>query len=74
MNATKTLPASWYCSQNLFDLEKRAVFERSWYLLGPTVRFVTEQDVEYELAGVNVNVHHHDDETFEITRTSDVGF
>ncbi|KAL4898631.1 hypothetical protein BDV59DRAFT_206918 [Aspergillus ambiguus] len=35
----RTLPASWYCSFPLYQLERRAVFLKSWYLLGPVTRF-----------------------------------
>ncbi|EHA24530.1 hypothetical protein ASPNIDRAFT_130535, partial [Aspergillus niger ATCC 1015] len=35
----RTLPASWYCSQPLYQLERRAVFLKSWYLVGPVTRF-----------------------------------
>ncbi|KAK1149823.1 hypothetical protein N8T08_003374 [Aspergillus melleus] len=47
----RTLPASWYRSPPLYQLERRAVFLKSWYLLGPVTRFqnVGEQ-VEYEVA------------------------
>ncbi|KAL4905301.1 hypothetical protein BDW74DRAFT_153391 [Aspergillus multicolor] len=47
----RTLPASWYCSQPLYQLERRAVFLKSWYLLGPLTRFQAFGDVvEYEIA------------------------
>lgn len=72
MDATKTLPASWYCSQNLHALEQRAVFYRAWYLVGAVPRFAVDQDVEYEFAGVAINVHHDGNENFEVTRKSDV--
>ncbi|RAK94653.1 hypothetical protein BO79DRAFT_134018 [Aspergillus costaricaensis CBS 115574] len=35
----RTLPASWYCSPPLYQLERRAVFLKSWYLVGPVTRF-----------------------------------
>jgi hypothetical protein len=54
---TRTLPASWYCSESLYQMERRAVFMKvrrmpfqilcltkilqSWYLLGPVTRFLT---------------------------------
>ncbi|PWY80922.1 hypothetical protein BO94DRAFT_470303 [Aspergillus sclerotioniger CBS 115572] len=34
-----TLPASWYCSLPLYQLERRAIFLKSWYLMGPVTRF-----------------------------------
>ncbi|KAJ5203874.1 uncharacterized protein N7498_004753 [Penicillium cinerascens] len=36
---TRTLPASWYCNESLYQMERRAVFNKSWYLLGPVTRF-----------------------------------
>ncbi|GKZ68382.1 hypothetical protein AnigIFM50267_003062 [Aspergillus niger] len=47
----RTLPASWYCSQPLYQLERRAVFLKSWYLVGPVTRFCDiGAKVEYEIA------------------------
>ncbi|CEL01716.1 hypothetical protein ASPCAL01295 [Aspergillus calidoustus] len=47
----RTLPASWYCSPSLYQLERRAVFLKSWYLLGPLTRFITVgETVSYEIA------------------------
>ncbi|KAL4778639.1 hypothetical protein BJX76DRAFT_128160 [Aspergillus varians] len=47
----RTLPASWYCSQPLYQLERRAVFMKSWYLLGPLTRFQRVGEVvDYEIA------------------------
>ena len=73
MDATKTLPASWYCSQNLYHLEQRAVFHKAWYFVGAVPRFADEREVEYEFAGVAITVHHDGEENFTITRNSDVG-
>ncbi|KAF1975894.1 hypothetical protein BU23DRAFT_362207, partial [Bimuria novae-zelandiae CBS 107.79] len=53
----RTLPASWYCSSSLYQLERRAVFLKSWYLLGPLTRFHTVgEKVEYEMAQVSLSV------------------
>ncbi|KKK23596.1 hypothetical protein ARAM_007258 [Aspergillus rambellii] len=47
----RTLPASWYCSLPLYQLEKRAVFLKAWYLLGPVTRFRNVGEiVNYEIA------------------------
>ena len=72
MDATKTLPASWYCSQNLYQLEQRAVFYKAWYFVGAVPRFAVEREVEYEFAGVAITVRHDGNENFTITRNSDV--
>ncbi|KAE8354757.1 hypothetical protein BDV28DRAFT_155925 [Aspergillus coremiiformis] len=46
-----TLPASWYCSLPLYQLERRAVFIKSWYLLGPVTKFQNVgEKFEYEIA------------------------
>ncbi|GAM39861.1 hypothetical protein TCE0_034f11747 [Talaromyces pinophilus] len=48
---TRTLPASWYCSSPLYQLERRAVFLKSWYLIGPVVRFLNvDEKVSFEIA------------------------
>ena len=52
----RTLPASWYRSSPLYELEKRAVFRRVWYLLGPIIKFESGAVVEYEIAGVSLTV------------------
>ncbi|KAK4955772.1 hypothetical protein LTR10_006711 [Elasticomyces elasticus] len=50
----RTLPASWYTSKPLYQLERRAVFLKSWYLLGPTIKFSPGEPVSYEFAGVSL--------------------
>lgn len=72
MDSDKTLPASWFTSQKLYELERRGVFFKSWYLVGPVTRFASEPVVGYEFAGVAINVEHHGDENFTVTRLSDV--
>lgn len=47
-----TLPASWYRSQGLHLLERRAVFLRSWFCLGVINKFQTAEDVRFEIAQV----------------------
>src|SRR5271154_4772617 len=72
MDSTKTLPASWYCSKNLYELEQRAIFQKAWYLLGPTPRFAKDEEVEYELAGVTIRACKQQDGSFLVLRKSDV--
>ncbi|KFA79371.1 hypothetical protein S40288_03537 [Stachybotrys chartarum IBT 40288] len=52
-----TLPASWYTSRGIYNLERRAVFLKSWVLLGAVTKF-PDQGVDYkhELAQVNFTV------------------
>lgn len=71
MNSIRTLPASWFTNQNILDIEKRAVLLKGWYLLGPTVRFAKETEVDYEFAGVVIHVHKVSEDEFQITRQSD---
>ncbi|KAE9962327.1 hypothetical protein BLS_000494 [Venturia inaequalis] len=53
----KTLPASWYRSSPLYQLEKRGVFLKAWFLLAPITRFQGENEVvNYEMAGVKLCV------------------
>jgi hypothetical protein len=74
MDATKTLPASWYTSRNLYHLERRAVFYKAWYLVGAVPRFAVDREVDFEFAGVTVIVRHDGNENFTVTRKSDVCF
>ncbi|KAI1343238.1 hypothetical protein F5Y15DRAFT_228411 [Xylariaceae sp. FL0016] len=63
----KTLPASWYCSRPLYELEQRAVFLKSWYLLGPVTKFLNGDTVNYEFAGVQLVVERWEDD-FQVLR------
>lgn len=73
----RTLPASWYRSPPLYELEKRAVFRRVWYLLGPIVKFESGAEVEYEIAGVSLTVRRafdsQDARDIKVTADTDVG-
>ncbi|KAK1823487.1 hypothetical protein LTR12_002116 [Friedmanniomyces endolithicus] len=53
----RTLPASWYTSRPLCQLERRAVFLKSWYLLGPIIKSAPGTFVDYEFAGVHLTVN-----------------
>ncbi|RDW62009.1 bet v1-like protein [Coleophoma cylindrospora] len=54
---TRTLPASWFCSSELYQLERRAVFLKSWHLLGPVTRFQKRSEpLVYEIAQVKLIV------------------
>ncbi|KAK0365464.1 hypothetical protein LTR91_005953 [Friedmanniomyces endolithicus] len=55
-NPPRTLPASWYTSRPLYQLECRAVFLKSWYLLGPIIKFLPGTFVDYEFAGIYLTV------------------
>lgn len=64
---TKTLPASWYCSSPLYQLERRAVFMKAWYLLGPVTRFQNVgEEVDYEIAQIRLTVRRNSKEARDI--------
>ncbi|KAK4544578.1 hypothetical protein LTR36_004150 [Oleoguttula mirabilis] len=52
----RTLPASWYRSKALYQLEQRAVFLKAWYLLGPVNKFSSGEPVGYEFSDVSLTV------------------
>lgn len=68
----KTLPASWYTSTPLHQLERRAVFLDAWYLVGPIVKFEENKPVEYEFSGVCLTIERNGD-TNTITSTTTAG-
>lgn len=51
----RTLPASWYVSEKLYDLERQIIFNKGWHLVGPIVKF-NETPVEYEIAGTGFQI------------------
>ncbi|KAF2429287.1 Bet v1-like protein [Tothia fuscella] len=67
----KTLPASWYRSLPLHQLERRAVFMKAWYLLGPVTRFQGGgDDVKYEIAQVQLIVLRRSSDARDIVVTN----
>lgn len=65
---TRTLPASWFCSSALYQLERRAVFLKSWHFLGPVTRFQNRKEpVTYEIAQVKLIVENTSPESDEIS-------
>ncbi|KAF3398370.1 putative dioxygenase subunit alpha YeaW [Penicillium rolfsii] len=40
----KALPASWYCSPDLYELERRAIFSKKWILVTHKLRFTKPGD------------------------------
>lgn len=60
----RTLPASWFRSPALYLLERRAVFLKSWHLLGPVTRFLKEP-LSYEIAQVKLWVKNESPEGFD---------
>lgn len=48
----RALPASWYTSHEMFELERRAIFSRKWLLTTHKARFPNTGDwVRYDVAG-----------------------
>ena len=74
MDSAKTLPASWFISPNLYNLELRAVFQKAWYFLGTVNKFTAASDTAYEFGGVPITVHCITDiphsESFTVTHTT----
>ncbi|KAI1617058.1 Rieske [2Fe-2S] iron-sulfur domain-containing protein [Exophiala viscosa] len=47
-----TLPASWYRENGMYELEKRAIFSKSWLCVSHSMRFRSVGEfVKYEIAG-----------------------
>ncbi|PYH31284.1 aromatic ring-hydroxylating oxygenase subunit alpha [Aspergillus neoniger CBS 115656] len=52
--AVRALPASWYTSQEMFELERRAIFSRKWLLTTHKLRLPNTGDwLQYEVSGFN---------------------
>lgn len=50
--AMRALPASWYTSQEMFELERRAIFSKKWLLTTHSLRLPNTGDwLQYEIAG-----------------------
>ncbi|KAM0328794.1 hypothetical protein ACHAQA_005208 [Verticillium albo-atrum] len=50
--AVRALPASWYTSQDMYELERRAIFSRKWLLTTHSARIPKPGDwVKYDVAG-----------------------
>ncbi|PUU83738.1 hypothetical protein B9Z19DRAFT_1118876 [Tuber borchii] len=57
MAPATTLPASWFQSTPLYQLERRAIFLNAWHFVGPITRFVNRgEKVYYEIAQVKFYV------------------
>ncbi|KAH0431837.1 naphthalene -dioxygenase subunit alpha [Colletotrichum kahawae] len=51
-NAVRALPASWYTSQEMYELERRAIFSRKWLLTTHKARVPKPGDwIKYNVAG-----------------------
>ena len=49
-----SLPAGYYHSQDIYELERRAIFSRRWFLVSHEARYRKVGDyVQYEMAGFN---------------------
>ncbi|PSK37502.1 hypothetical protein B9Z65_2244 [Elsinoe australis] len=69
-NAVRALPASWYTSKEMYELERRAIFSRRWQIITHSVRVKNPGDwVRFDIAGFtfivardrtgNVNAFHN---------------
>lgn len=51
-SAVRALPASWYTSQEMYELERRAIFSRRWQLITHRGRLQQAGDwIKFEVAG-----------------------
>ncbi len=51
-NTVRALPASWYTSQEMFELERRAIFSRKWLLTTHKLRLPNTGDwLRYDVSG-----------------------
>lgn len=52
--AVRALPASWYRSEPMYDLERRAIFSKQWLVVTHKTRFVNDGDfLQVTEAGFN---------------------
>ncbi len=50
--AVRALPANWYTSQEMYQLERRAIFSRKWLIITHQARFKQTGDfLRYQIAG-----------------------
>ncbi|KAH7147500.1 hypothetical protein DER46DRAFT_650813 [Fusarium sp. MPI-SDFR-AT-0072] len=63
-----TLPASWYTNTGIYALERRAIFLKSWVLLGAVTKFPeTNVKYEHELAQIDFVVRRETEDWRSIT-------
>lgn len=54
-NTVRALPAAWYTSQEMYSLERRAIFSRKWLLTTHKLRLKNPGDwLRYEIAGFDI--------------------
>lgn len=54
-NAVRALPASWYNSQEMYELERRAIFSKKWLLTTHKLRLPNSGDwLRYTIAGFEI--------------------
>lgn len=58
----RTLPASWYTSQPLYQLEQRAIFLKAWYFVGALGKFDVGEAIDYEFSGVSIKIRRTSDD------------
>jgi hypothetical protein len=53
-NAKGSLPSTFYHSRKIYELERRAIFSKRWFLVSHCTRYKNVGDfVQYEMAGFN---------------------
>lgn len=62
----RALPALWYRSENLYELERRAIFSARWVLISHKLRFTKTGDwIRYEIAGFPIFLCRNQDSEIE---------
>ena len=53
--SVRALPASWYSSPEMYELERRAIFSRKWQLITHSIRLPNVGDyLKYDIAGFEI--------------------
>ncbi|KAJ5288808.1 hypothetical protein N7478_001838 [Penicillium angulare] len=58
----RALPASWYTSKDMYELERRAIFSRKWLLTTHKHRVQPGESVKYDAAGFEFHIVNHQGE------------
>lgn len=62
----RALPASWYTSQDMYELEKRAIFHRRWLMITHSHRFKSIGDwLKYDTANIDFVLYRAQDGTIK---------
>lgn len=61
-SAVRCLPASWYTSQDMYELERKAIFTRRWLLITHSHRLKEAGDwLHYDVVNIDFVLYRHSD-------------